>query len=126
MRAPAGGALGVTKPARLALLSGTGSCSLCGMISTMEDTSSAPGVHHLIQAVLKRLSIRGFIVRDHEDLRPEFEKQVANWLRTGELVSRQTVVDGLENAVDAFIGLLSGANVGKMLVRLSGDDAAAS
>ena len=103
-----------------------GRVALCGMISTMEDASSAPGVHHLIQAVLKRLSLRGFIVRDHEDLRPEFEKQVANWLRTGELVSRQTVVDGLENAVDAFIGLLSGANVGKMLVCLSGDDAAAS
>ena len=103
-----------------------GRVALCGMISTMEDTSSAPGVHHLIQAVLKRLTLRGFIVRDHEDLRPEFEKQVANWLRTGELVSRQTVVGGLENAVDAFLGLLSGANVGKMLVRLSDDDAAAS
>ena len=103
-----------------------GRVALCGMISTMEDASSAPGVQHLIQAVLKRLVLRGFIVRDHEDLRPEFEKQVANWLRTGELVSKQTVVDGLENAVDAFIGLLSGANVGKMLVRLSDDDAAAS
>jgi NADPH-dependent curcumin reductase CurA len=99
-----------------------GRIALCGMISTMEDTSSAPGVHHLIQAVLKRLTIRGFIVRDHEDLRPEFEKQVSGWLRTGELVSRQTVTDGLENAVGAFIGLLSGANVGKMLVRLSDDD----
>jgi NADPH-dependent curcumin reductase CurA len=103
-----------------------GRVALCGMISTLEDASSAPGIHHLIQAVLKRLTLRGFIVRDHEDLRPEFEKQVANWLRTGELVSKQTVVDGLENAVDAFIGLLSGANVGKMLVRLSDDDAAAS
>ncbi len=103
-----------------------GRVALCGMISTMEDASSAPGVQHLIQVVLKRLTIRGFIVRDHEDLRPEFEKQVANWLRTGELVSRQTVVDGLENAVDAFLGLLSGANVGKMLVRLSDDDVAAS
>jgi NADPH-dependent curcumin reductase CurA len=103
-----------------------GRVALCGMISTMEDASSAPGVQHLIQAVLKRLTLRGFIVRDHEDLRPEFEKQVASWLRTGELVSRQTVVDGLENAVGAFLGLLSGANVGKMLVRLSDDDAAAS
>ena len=103
-----------------------GRVALCGMISTMEDASSAPGVHHLIQVVLKRLTIRGFIVRDHEDLRPEFEKQVASWLRNGELVSRQTVVDGLENAVGAFIGLLSGANVGKMLVRLSDDDAVAS
>ena len=103
-----------------------GRVALCGMISTMEDASSAPGVQHLIQAVLKRLTLRGFIVRDHEDIRPEFEKQVANWLRTGELLSRQTVVDGLENSVDAFLGLLSGANVGKMLVRLSDDDAAAS
>jgi NADPH-dependent curcumin reductase CurA len=101
-----------------------GRVALCGMISTMEDASSAPGVHHLLQAVLKRLVIRGFLVRDHEDLRPEFEKQVANWLRTGELVSKQTVVDGLENAVGAFIGLLSGANVGKMLVRLSPEDGA--
>lgn len=98
-----------------------GRVALCGMISTMEDASAAPGVQHLIQAVLKRLTLRGFIVRDHEDLRPEFEKQVANWLRTGELVAKQTVVDGLENAVGAFIGLLAGANVGKMLVRLSPD-----
>jgi len=103
-----------------------GRIALCGMISTMEDASTAPGVQHLIQAVLKRLTLRGFIVRDHEDLRPEFEKRIANWLRTGELQSRQTVVDGLENSVDAFLGLLSGANVGKMLVRLSDDDAAAS
>ena len=99
-----------------------GRVALCGMISTMEDATSAPGVQHLIQAVLKRLVLRGFIVRDHEDLRPEFTRQVANWLRTGELVSKQTVVDGLENAVGAFIGLLGGANVGKMLVRLSSDD----
>src|SRR5262249_30185208 len=95
--------------------------ALCGMISTLEDGSDAPGVHHLIQAVLKRLTIRGFIVRDHEDLRPEFEKQVGDWLRSGELVSKQTVVDDLDSAVGALIGLLSGANVGKMLVRLTDD-----
>ncbi|GAB2485450.1 NADP-dependent oxidoreductase [Jatrophihabitans fulvus] len=98
-----------------------GRVALCGAISTMEDPSGAPGVHHLIQAVLKRLTLRGFIVRDHEDLRPEFERQVSGWLRSGELVSKQTVVDGLDHAVDAFLGLLSGANLGKMLVRL-GDD----
>lgn len=101
-----------------------GRVALCGMISTMEDASAAPGIHHLIQAVLKRLTLRGFIVRDHEDLRPEFEEQVTGWLRTGELVSKETIVDGLDHAVDAFVGLLGGANVGKMLVRLS-DDAAA-
>jgi NADPH-dependent curcumin reductase CurA len=99
-----------------------GRVALCGMISTMENTADAPGVHHLIQAVLKRLTLRGFIVRDHEDLRPEFEKQVANWLSTGELVAKNTVVDDLDHAVDAFLGLLSGGNVGKMLVRLSDDE----
>jgi NADPH-dependent curcumin reductase CurA len=103
-----------------------GRVALCGMISTIEDAAHAPGVQHLIQVVLKRLTIRGFIVRDHEDLRPEFEQQVSGWLRTGELVSKQTVVDGLDHAVDAFLGLLSGANVGKMLVRLSDDDPAAA
>ena len=96
-----------------------GRVALCGALSTLEDTSRAPGVHHLIQAVLKRLTLRGFIVRDHEDLRVEFEQQVSTWLRTGELVSRQTVAEGLDHAVDAFLGLLSGANVGKMLVQLS-------
>jgi NADPH-dependent curcumin reductase CurA len=99
-----------------------GRIALCGMISTIEDGSSAPGVHHLIQAVLKRLTLQGFIVRDHEDLRPEFEKQVGDWLRSGELVSKQTVIEGIDNAVEAFLGVLSGANVGKMLVRLSDDD----
>ena len=98
-----------------------GRVALCGMISTMEDASAAPGVHHLMQAVLKRLTIRGFIVRDHEDLRPEFERRTGDWLRSGELVSRQTVLDGLDNAVAALLGLLAGANVGKMLVRLSDD-----
>ena len=108
--------------AALYALNVRGRVALCGMISTMEDASGAPGVNHLIQAVLKRLTLRGFIVRDHEDLRPEFEKQVANWLRTGELVSKQTIVDDLDHAVDAFLGLLSGSNVGKMLVRLSDDE----
>jgi hypothetical protein len=110
--------------AALYALNVRGRVALCGSISTIEDTTDAPGVQHLIQAVLKRITLRGFIVRDYEDLRPEFEQQVAGWLRTGELVSKQTVVEGLENAVDAFIGLLSGANVGKMLVRLSADESA--
>ncbi len=99
-----------------------GRVALCGMISTIEDAEGAPGVQHLIQAVLKRLTLRGFIVRDHEDLRPEFEKRVSDWLRTGELVSKQTVVDDLGHSVEAFLGLLSGHNVGKMLVRLSDDE----
>jgi NADPH-dependent curcumin reductase CurA len=108
--------------AALYALKERGRVALCGMISHLQNTAKSPGMHHLIQVVLKRLTIQGFIVRDHEDLRPEFEQRVGDWLRTGELVSKQTVVDGLDHAVDAFIGMLSGANVGKMLVRLSDED----
>jgi NADPH-dependent curcumin reductase CurA len=98
-----------------------GRVALCGAISTMEDPGASPGIGHLIQAVLKRLTLRGFIVRDHEDLRSEFEERVSGWLRTGEIVSKDTIVDGIDHAVEAFLGLLAGANVGKMLVRL-GDE----
>jgi len=95
-----------------------GRVALCGMISQFDESSSRPGIDHLIQAVLKRVTLRGFIVRDHEDLRPEFEDRVTGWLRSGELISTQTVVDGLDHAVDAFLGMLRGENLGKMLVRL--------
>ena len=95
-----------------------GRVALCGMISQFDATSPRPSIDHLIQAVLKRVTLRGFIVRDHEDLRPEFEERVGDWLRSGELVSKQTVADGIEGAVAAFLGMLHGGNVGKMLVRL--------
>jgi NADPH-dependent curcumin reductase CurA len=91
---------------------------LCGMISQFDAQERRPSIDHLIQAVLKRITLRGFIVRDHEDLRPEFEQRVGGWLRSGELVAKQTVVDDIEHAVEAFLGMLRGENVGKMLVRL--------
>lgn len=98
-----------------------GRVALCGMISQFDTDERRPSIDHLIQAVLKRITLRGFIVRDHEDLRPEFERQVAGWLRSGELVAKQTVVDDLSHAVEAFLGMLRGENVGKMLVRLDPD-----
>ena len=51
-------------------------------------------------------------------MRPEFERQVAEWLRDGKILSTDTIYDGLERAVEALFGVMSGANVGKMLVRL--------
>jgi NADPH-dependent curcumin reductase CurA len=99
-----------------------GRVALCGMISQFDTAAERPSIDHVIQAVLKRLTLRGFIVRDHADLRREFEDRVIGWMQTGELVSRETVVDGLDHAVDAFLGMLGGGNVGKMLVRLDADD----
>jgi NADPH-dependent curcumin reductase CurA len=95
-----------------------GRIALCGMISNFNPENPRYDIGLLINAVLKRITIRGFIVRDHEDMRAEFESRVSEWLRSGQLVSKDTIYDGLENAVDALFGVMSGANVGKMLVRL--------
>lgn len=99
-----------------------GRVALCGQISQFDPANTGRDIGHLIQATLKRLTLRGFIVRDHEDLRPEFEARVRRWLDDGALVSRETVVDGIEHAVDAFLSMLRGGNVGKMLVRLDRED----
>lgn len=95
-----------------------GRIALCGMMSQFGGERRPVDINQLIQAVLKRLTLRGFIVRDHDDLRPEFEQRVASWLAEGRITARETVVDGLENAAGALLSLLDGGNVGKMLVKL--------
>ena len=95
-----------------------GRITLCGMVSTMQAGPNPAAISELIEAVLRRVTLRGFIVRDHEDLRPEFEAKVANWLDSGQLRDHCTEVAGLESAPAAMVGLLEGGNVGKALVRL--------
>ncbi len=95
-----------------------GRISMCGAISNF-GTQDQPTTACLIEAVLRRVTIQGFIVRDYEDLRPQFEQQVSGWLASGALVDRATIIDGLENAGAGLAGLLNGANLGKALVRLS-------
>ncbi len=98
-----------------------GRVALCGMISQFSDEGRGQDINQLIEAVLRRVTIRGFIVRDHEDMRPAFEATVAGWLRTGQIHALQTVTDGIDHAVEAFLGMLGGGNVGKALVRLDTD-----
>jgi NADPH-dependent curcumin reductase CurA len=69
----------------------------------------------------KRLRIEGFIVSDHIDRTPAFLAEMSPWVREGKVRYRETVVDGIENAPAAFIGLLSGENIGKMLVKVGPD-----
>src|SRR3954471_6941284 len=95
-----------------------GRVALCGMISQYSDDGRGEDINNLIEAVLRRITLRGFIVRDHEDMRPEFEQTVAGWLRSGEVEALQTVTDGLDHAVEGFLGMLKGANIGKALIRL--------
>jgi len=98
---------------------------VCGRIANYNMTAAPDGpnlVPSLMQLVLtRRLTIRGFIVFDHAHLAPAFIKDVGGWIRSGELKYREDVVDGLENAVSAFQGLLRGENFGKLLVQVSDD-----
>jgi NADPH-dependent curcumin reductase CurA len=95
-----------------------GRIAICGMISVYNDTQPKPGPRNMPMIIGKRLTLRGFIVSDHADLRPQFEAEVGPWLAQGKIVWRETVVDGIDNAVNGFRDLMAGANTGKMLIRL--------
>ena len=93
---------------------------MCGMVAEYNDVEPRPGPN-LVSAVRKRLKIQGFIVSDHARLRPEYLAMAAPLIRAGKLKFREDIVDGIDNAPDAFIGLLQGRNFGKLLVRLAPD-----
>jgi NADPH-dependent curcumin reductase CurA len=95
-----------------------GRAAICGMISLYNATEPAPGPRNLPMIIAKRLTLRGFIVFDHADLRPQFEAEVGQWLADGKIVWRETEVEGIDNAVNGFRDLMAGANTGKMLIRL--------
>jgi len=96
-----------------------GRVALCGAIAQYNATEPAPGPNNLALAIGKRLTLRGFIVGDHQHLAREYAELAAGWLADGSLPFEQTEVTGIDNAVEAFLGLLRGANTGKMVVRVS-------
>jgi NADPH-dependent curcumin reductase CurA len=93
---------------------------LCGMVSEYNDREPRPGPN-LMTAVRRRLRIQGFIVSDQWRRLGEYRAMAAPLLRAGRLKYREDLVDGLDNAPAAFIGLLQGRNFGKLLVRLAAD-----
>jgi len=95
-----------------------GRAAICGMISVYNATEPAAGPRNMPMIIAKRLTLRGFIVADHADLRPQFEAEVGQWLADGKIIWRETLVDGIDNAVSGFRDLMAGANTGKMLIRL--------
>src|SRR5262249_12384879 len=109
--------------AGLPLLNPFARIPVCGLISQYSATSLPPGPNLLpvlMRSVLtKRLTIRGFIVTDFSAKQGEFLRDVSAWLREGRIKYREDVVDGLEKAPAALIGLLKGENFGKMLVRVA-------
>jgi NADPH-dependent curcumin reductase CurA len=95
----------------------------CGMISQYNATQPEPGPHNLFYVTTKRLKIQGFIVSDHLDRRPQFLADMGPWIREGRIKWKETIVEGIENAPRAFIGLFKGENFGKMLVKIGPDPA---
>jgi hypothetical protein len=90
----------------------------CGMISSYNDTEPSVGPRNIIQIVGKSLRIRGFIVNEFAALRPQFLQDMTGWIADGKVAWEETVFDGVAKAPEAFIGLFSGGNTGKMLVKL--------
>jgi NADPH-dependent curcumin reductase CurA len=95
-----------------------GRVTVCGMISQYNATEPPAAPRNLAQLIGKRLRLQGMLVRDHAALRPQFVTEVSSWIRSGELKYRETVVEGIENTLDAFLGVLRGDNTGKMIVSL--------
>jgi NADPH-dependent curcumin reductase CurA len=98
-----------------------GRVAVCGMIGTYNATTPQPGPWNLFHMIPKRLTIKGFALFDHDDLTPQFMKDMSRWIADGKLKLYETVVDGLEKAPDAFIGIFKGENIGKMIVRIGPD-----
>ena len=90
----------------------------CGAISGYNDETPRPGPSNLFNVIIKRLTVKGLLVRDFMDRQDKFEKEVGGYFRAGRLVNKETTVEGIDNAVAAFLGLFQGTNVGKMVVKL--------
>ena len=105
--------------AAIGSLNTNGRVAMCGAIAQYNATEPTPAPHNLALAIGKCLTLRGFVVSKYaREVRPEFEDRMAQWLDADEIKWDETVREGLDNAPQAFIDLLGGANTGKMVVRL--------
>jgi NADPH-dependent curcumin reductase CurA len=97
-----------------------GRIPVCGMISAYNTAGaiSSP-VTTLSNIIYKRVTLRGFVAPDFMHLREQFVADMTGWLKDGRVKYEETIYEGIENAPKALIGMLNGANKGKMLVRLS-------
>lgn len=93
--------------------------AICGMISIYNATTPQPGPSNLAQLIGKNIRMEGFIVSHHFDLMPKFIEDLSGWVKQGKVKWQETVFEGIDKAPDAFLGLFSGENTGKMLVKLA-------
>jgi NADPH-dependent curcumin reductase CurA len=104
--------------AALSVLRAHGRIIACGSISAYNEERPGAGPANLFNMISKRLTMKGFIVRDWLDRQSEFQNEVGGYFRAGKLKNKETVAVGIDQAVSAFLGLFHGQNVGKMVVKL--------
>lgn len=110
---------GETLEAALEVMKNHGRVIACGMISTY-NTQTPYGVRNLSQIVIKRITMRGFIVSDFAaECGADFVKDVGSWLAKGEIIYKEDIADGIDRAPDAFVGMLQGKNFGKQVVKIA-------
>ncbi|HEY8719544.1 NADP-dependent oxidoreductase [Pengzhenrongella sp.] len=101
-----------------------GRAALCGAIAQYNSTEPVVGPRNLTNVIGRGLTLKGFIVSNYTHLYPAFSAEMAGWFTSGDVVYDETVVDGIENAVEALLGVMRGANTGKMVVRTTAPVAA--
>lgn len=96
-----------------------GRIALCGAIATYNDTTPRPGPVNLSMAIGLGLRLQGFIVSHYSEARADFIREVSGWIQEGKVHYDETVLEGIDQAPNAFEGLFTGKNLGKMLVKLA-------
>ncbi len=105
--------------AALDVLNRGGRVAMCGAISGYNSGEPVPGPDNMSKIITQGLTLTGFTLGDHFELYPQFLQEMGAWFQDGKIAVDETVVDGIDHAVDAFLDLMRGANTGKMVVRTS-------
>jgi len=104
--------------AALDVMTDGGRLALCGAIAGYNSTEPPAGPDNLANVITRGLTIKGFTLGGYLHLAPEFTERMTGWFAAGKIAYDETVVDGIEHTVDAFLDMMRGANTGKMLVRV--------
>jgi NADPH-dependent curcumin reductase CurA len=110
---------GESLEAALTILRLHGRIIACGGISGYNAENPLPGPSNLFNMTTKRLTMKGLMVFDWMDRQAEFREEAGGYFKAGKLKHKETVVEGIDQAVGAFLGLFQGQNVGKMVVKLT-------
>ena len=95
-----------------------GTIVICGRISQMNASSPGEGLKNMAHVLVKRLTIKGFLIFDHDNDYLDFERDMNFWILDKKIKWKETIIEGVENSPQAFLDLLEGKNIGKMIVKV--------